>query len=256
MRAFFSCGIGDFISIESFMTDEEKRKITEFWLFTRSAYGIAKIIKLQHLWKDLPIHIPMTNEEWDSEYIKRRGIYAVYDIPHLRKITNQPWPEMDEALDFSGEVIYKQILSKQRLFNKSELSIESKKCDLVIDAESNNDPRLNAKGRNLTETELKNVYELASEFGFSEIKEIGMGKTDFVEALEYVKGATAFAGCDSMASCYAARTDKKISLVKSVNPIYFKWLPIYDPNNIHNALCNFQNKDELRSLFKNKFGNI
>jgi hypothetical protein len=225
MKAYFSCGAGDFISIESFLTDEEKRNITGFVLATRAANVIERLIRLHSLWKDLPVVSLFTEPE-----IFSYGVYSFYDIPHLERITKKKFPELNGVIDYSGEIVYnQQILKGLRLYNKSEFEIEPLKCDVVLDFESNNDSRLNKMGRNFTENERKIARSLFPPD--YDIIETGIGKTSLEEALRYVAGATHFIGVDSMLSCYAARLNKSSLIVKTVNPIYIKWLPIYDPLN-------------------------
>lgn len=222
MKAYFSCGAGDFIAIESFLTDREKDTITEFWLFTRAAKTIKELIRLHPRWCNLPVHIPFSEQQ-----IFSLDTYAFFSLQHMRKLTRKLWPELNGCYDFSGDVIYPQILKKRRRYNKHEFQIEPIECDIVIDPASNADDRLVARGRNLTNDEL---IEFKDKNRGRDIKLIGPGKSMLPEALAMIKGCKTFFGVDSMCAAWACRQDINEITVKTVNPIYIKWLPIYDPN--------------------------
>lgn len=222
MKVYISCGAGDFIAIESFLTDEEKQGITEFYLFTRAGEVIKELISFHPIWKDCKVHIPYT-----SDQIRAFDTYSFFDIKHLKAKTRKSWPELDGVIDYSGEVLYPQILSGTRKFNKSGFEIEPISCDVVLDAESNNDDRMIPKGRNLNGNELGEVRRM---FPDSILTHVGLGITELKEALGLVKGCKHFVGVDSMLACFAARQDSIESItVKTINHIYVKWLPIYDP---------------------------
>ena len=226
MKAYFSCGAGDFIAMESFMTLQEKQNISEFALFTRAAETISDLISLHPIWKNRKIHICMTPEE-----ILGFGVYAFYSIRHLKTITGRDWPILQDAIDISGEVFYPGILSGVRKFRGSGFEVtpcnEPDIC--VIDSESHADDRLVKLGRNLTSTELAYVKQWIHSRSFHFV-EVGVGKTTVKEALSWVAGCKEFYGVDSMLAAWAARQEgiEKIE-VKSVNPVYRRWLPIYDP---------------------------
>lgn len=223
MKVYISCGAGDFIAIESFLTDEEKHGITEFYLFTRAGSVIEKLIRMHPIWGQCEVHIPYT-----SEQIRAFDTYSFFDMQHLRNKTRNPWPELKGVIDMSGEVLYPQILNGTRKYNKSEFNIQAKPCQVVLDAESNNDDRMVAKGRNLTQDELVRISHM---FPGQQITNVGIGLTELEEAMSLVKGCQHFAGVDSMLACWAARQDGIQSItVKTINHIYKKWLPIYDPH--------------------------
>lgn len=223
MKVYISCGAGDFIAIESFLTDAEKKDITEFYLFTRAGSVIEQFIRMHSLWKDCKVHIPYTPEQ-----IRGFGTYSFFDIKHLRNKTRNPWPELNEVTDMSGEVLYPQILGGSRKYNKSEFIIEPTPCEVVLDAESNNDDRMVKMGRNLTPDELVRISFM---FPDKQITKVGIGITSLQEAISLVKGCGHFVGVDSMLACLAARQDSIQSItVKTINHIYKKWLPIYDPH--------------------------
>jgi len=222
MMAYFSCGVGDFIAIESFLTDKEKSGISGFFLATRAARTIEKLIRLHPVWKNLSVIIPFTEKE-----IFEFKTYAFFDINHFNRLTEMYPAVLRNALDYSGDVVYSQILKKERAFTKSLFDVAPLFCDIVIDAESHADDRLVKKGRNLTK---KNVSDIKKRNRGKKIIEAGIKKTSLYNALAYVRGCKEFYGVDSMLASWAARQAgiKKI-VVKSVNPIYIKWLPIYDP---------------------------
>lgn len=222
MKVYISCGAGDFIAIESFLSDEEKRQITEFYLFTRAGSVIEKFTRMHPIWNQCKVHIPYTPEQ-----IRAFNTYSFFDIKHLRHQTGNHWRELDGVRDLSGEVLYPQILSGNRKYNKSEFMIQAKPCQVVLDAESNNDDRLVAQGRNLTGQELREVNMM---FPGQQITKVGIGITELEEAMALTKGCQHFVGVDSMLACWAARQEGVQSItVKTKNPIYKRWLPIYDP---------------------------
>ncbi len=218
--AYFSCGAGDFIAIESFLTLVEKKEISEFVLFTRAARVIEKLIRLHPIWKNCAVIIPLTPDE-----IFSFGTYSFFTIPKMRAKTGQPWPALDGAIDYSGDIVYPKILSGKLKFTESLFEVEAIEVDVVCDPASNADDRLCAKGRNLTEDELKFVESISSQ-----VKMLGIGETTIPEALGYVKGCREFYGVDSMLSVWAGRqTGINNIMVKTVNPTYIRWQPIYDP---------------------------
>lgn len=222
MKVYISCGAGDFIAIESFLTDAEKMQITEFYLFTRAGNTIKELISFHPYWRRCKVHIPYTEEE-----IRAFNTYAFFDINHLKTLTGKKWEELNGVLDYSGEKLYPQILSSQRKYNRSDFEISPLICQVILDRESNNDDRMVKQGRNLTERELMAVEEM---FPAQKITEVGIGKTTLKEALGLVKGCNHFVGVDSMLACWAARQPHiKTITVKTINHIYKKWLPIYDP---------------------------
>ncbi len=224
MIAYFSCGAGDFIAIESFMTDDEKKNISGFYLFTRAGKTIEKLIRLHPMWKDLPVEIPYTPEE-----IRAYGIYAFYDINHLRKITNKEFMFLGMAHDFSGEKIYPSILDDSRKYTESLFNVQEIHVSVVVDVYSGSDDRLNAKGRSLTPYE---IVKIGRQHQSGHVVFPSEESNELSESLGYVAGCKFFYGVDSMLSVWAAR-QKNIEeiTVKTVNPIYRKWRKIYDPFN-------------------------
>ena len=223
MKAYFSCGAGDFIAIESFMTDREKNNISEFVLFTRAAQYIKELILIHPIWKDKKITVPLTPEE-----IRDFKIYSFYDIKHLEKITGRIWPETEGALDFSGERIYPEILNDERHYTISLFDPpKMPEFTSIIDASSNADDRLTKKGRNLTPDEI-NVIK-SQHNSEANIKFVGPEYTTISEALGLIRNTHFFWGVDSMCSVWAARQRLAHSRIKTVNPIYRKWRKIYDP---------------------------
>lgn len=233
MKAFFSCGAGDFIAIESFLEDSVKRQIREFYLFTRSAPFIIDLIRLHPYWQSCKIHVPYTDAQ-----IKAFGVYAFYDIKHLRRTTGKEHSELNDATDFSGEALYPAILAGHEKYKESLFKIYPLPVDVVIDRASNADDRMVKKGRNLTDTELEIIMDRkkGKTFAFPSPE-----TTTMIDALGLVSGCTEFYGVDSMLSVFAARQDniKKIQ-VKTINPIYKKWKAIYDPNNKIEVLDGFK----------------
>ena len=225
MTAYFSCGAGDFIAMESFMTMEQKKEITSFSLFTRAGKWIEELIKLHPIWRELPVFIPMTPKQ-----IRAYGVYSFFSIPKVEKITGYM---LDEEIDYSGDVFYPDILTGKRKYTESLFEVDAIPITMVCDPQSHADDRTVKNGRNFTEKEediISNRYMgmmLNDDF-----KELGDGKTSMIEALGYVKGCKYFYGVDSMLSVWAARQDGIVStVVKSIHPIYYKWQKIYDPFN-------------------------
>ncbi len=116
MTAYFSCGAGDFIAMESFMTMEQKKEITGFILFTRAAKWIEELIKLHPMWKDLPVDIPMTPEK-----IRSYNVHSFFSIPSMEKKTG--WM-LDNAIDYSGDVFYPDIKSGKRKYTESLFEVD------------------------------------------------------------------------------------------------------------------------------------
>lgn len=218
MKAYFSCGGGDFIAIESFLTMAEKESITEFILFTRSAKYIIPLIKLHPIWKNLKITVPLTEKQ-----IMDYGVYSFYHIPHLKKVTKRNWSELSgDVKDCSGEIIYRQILREERPYTESLFHVKQIDCDIVIDKHSGSDDRLIKKGRSLK------FEEMMACVGDGTIV-LNQEKMSMEESLGYVKGCKSFLGIDSMMSVWGARQNLNHMRVKSINKIFYKWLPIYDP---------------------------
>lgn len=226
MEAYFSCGAGDFIAIESFMTEKQKRSIEKFWFFTIAGETIKKLIKLHSIWKDVKVVIPMKPKE-----IRKYNVYAFYNITHLRRRTRKGWPQLNGALDCSGDAIYPNIMNGTMKYRGSHFEPNwpgpHPHYEVVIDPESNSDDRLVKRGRNLTIAELNYIH---GKHRRTSIAQVGINKTSLEAALTLVSNCEHFYGVDSMVSCWAARQPGIKSItVKTVNPIYRKWRPIYDP---------------------------
>lgn len=220
--AYFSCGAGDFIAIESFLTIKQKKEIGKFVLFTRAASVIEEIISLHPIWEKCEVVIPLSPDE-----ILGLGIYSFFSIPKMKKKTNQEWPLLDGAIDYSGDFVYPHILSGVLRFTESLFEVKPIAIDIACDSASHADVRLSARGRNFTEREMDYVRGLSKE---KTVKFLGIDKTTVTEALGYVRGCDCFYGVDSMLSVWAGRQASiKNIVVKTVNDIYRKWRPVYDP---------------------------
>ncbi len=221
--AYFSCGAGDFIAIESFLTYAQKKEIGKFILFTRAAKWIEELIRLHPIWKDCEVMIPLTPEE-----IRAYDTYSFFSIPKLKKKTRQDWPILDGALDCSGDALYPDILTGKTKFTESLFEVEALPITIACDPHSDADERSTRAGRNFTLDE-RNIAEDLADYG-SDFINLGIGSTSLREALGYVRGCAVFYGVDSMLSVWAARqTGIGKIVVKSINPIYKRWQPIYDP---------------------------
>lgn len=219
--AYFSCGAGDFIAIESFLTYAQKKEIGMFVLFTRAARWIEELIRLHPIWKDLPVVIPFKPEQ-----IREYGVYSFFSMLKMKKQTRQDWPILDGAVDYSGDALYPDILAGKVKFTESLFQVPVIRCGVAVDYESHADDRSVKAGRNFTTEEKQLAFQPMIQPGPRMLSE---GLT-MKESLGYVKGCRFFYGVDSMLSVWAARqtTIEKI-VVKSINPIYKRWRPIYDP---------------------------
>jgi hypothetical protein len=223
--AFISGGLGDFIAIESFLTPDEKRAVTGFYLFTRAAAGIKTLIEAHPIWQYLPVTIPFTPME-----IRSFNTYAFFNIPSVFNITQSSpgrFGYLQDCFDFSGDALYPDILRGDRQYSQSLFDfsgIPNMKHSCVIDPESGADDRLVSKGRNLTDAEIQ-VILLSHPGAFF----IGQGRTNLIEAMAAVQQSPVFCGVDSAMAAWACRCPgvEKIQ-VKTVNSIYKICLPIYD----------------------------
>lgn len=221
--AFISGGLGDFIAIESFLTDEEKNLIAGFYLFTRAAESIKILIHKHPIWKSLSITIPFTAYE-----IRSFNTYAFFNIDSVYNITkcnSDKFSYLKDCFDLSGDNVYPEILAGNRKYNKSLFDFPGRSYECVIDAESDADDRLVRKGRNLEDKDIKNILKIYPEAFF-----VGIGRTTLIQAMSAVQNSPVFCGVDSALAAWACRCKNVEKIhVKTVNPIYKKWLPIYDP---------------------------
>jgi len=221
--AFISGGLGDFISIESFLTNDEKKSIAGFYLFTRAAESIKILIRKHPIWKSLSITIPFTPYE-----IRSFNTYAFFNIDSVFKITRwhpDRFNYLRDCLDLSGDNIYPKILSGDRKYNESLFDFLGRSYNCIVDAESEADDRLVRQGRNLTDKDIENILKFYPDAFF-----VGIGRTTLIQAMSAIQNSPVFCGVDSALAAWACRCEavKKIQ-IKTINSIYKKWLPIYDP---------------------------
>ena len=223
--AYISGGLGDFIAIESFLTLQEKEAVTGFFLFTRAAYLIRQLIEVHPIWKNLPVTIPFTPGE-----IRSFNTYSFFMISSVYRLTRSPAEKfgyLSGCFDWSGDRLYPGILNGTRKFTESLFDIypSTKTPQCVIDAASQADDRATRKGRNLTPVEITNTLTRYPDAQF-----VGSNAMSLIESMSLIKRTPVFIGVDSAMSVYAARCkDIKKIVVKSVNPVYYKWKTIYDP---------------------------
>ncbi len=232
-------GIGDVIALESFMSDHERKNLTQIHYATKAANSCVDAINAISKW------YPKL-EDQSKIFDNFNNRFCIYSKNELSKIipSDINWESIS---DWSILSKFPEIESGERPFNESsflkETLVDIKKFELptkylVLVPESENA----LHNRNF------NAYDWAEILHFlKKTNQIGVilrttgkslpttsylinltGKTSLIEAIEIVKNASGYCGVDSCLSVIASKILSAENLrVKSTNPHLYRWKEIY-----------------------------
>jgi hypothetical protein len=240
-------GIGDFIAIESFMSDTQRNSITQVFLATRAHKSIKAILEAAPIFPNLEKLVSL-HDNWQK-------VFCVVSYDQLKSLSLTERWNIDfsivpkNIIDYSIWFVFQEIKSGRRKYNPSNL-FKHKLADIshfnlpsdyaFIQPYSPNDRQ--GGNRDFTKSEwnatlfrlkqlgLKGVVVLNSDdYVPNDPNLINLtNKTSVVEAIEIAKQCSEFIGVDS---CFAALVCKFLPdsniTIKTVNEHYLLNQMIY-----------------------------
>lgn len=114
MDVLFTCGIGDFFAIESYLSDQERSNIQKIFWATRAREWIKEIVDGTELFPNLKDEIVLFDNWGDGGTTP----YAIRDKGELKKIGLDP-KGLPDLIDLSGKQIIQQIIRHERFYTGS-----------------------------------------------------------------------------------------------------------------------------------------
>lgn len=251
---FISGGIGDFIAVESFMTDEERSKINKIYYATHKKESIESIVK------SLPNmnHIKMHEVIWD-DFSKFWCFFSKEECINKMKSIGRTIPiDLELAEDFSISKKFKQFSEIEIVYNESSL-LKYNLADIskfilpefyLVICPYSTDKRIKDRDFNSCDwNELINwikklgIQGVVLNYGQDFIPECPeiinlSNNTTIQESIEILKKSIGYIGIDSSMSVVASKLfNKNILNIKSVNDHCYKWSKCYyAPNTEFNFL--------------------
>jgi hypothetical protein len=240
-------GIGDYISVECFMTEKERLQVQNFYLATRASKGIENVIRAAPLYPNLK-NVNVIFDDWSQ-------FFCFLSKEDIRSKNSQMNLGIDEVTlnipmaDFSITQIFPQIKSGQRVYNGSSLMrhtfADISKFDLperyaFVQPYSPNDRQ--GGGRDFGQSDWDNTLTILQRSNLKGVVVVNgndpvpdsdllvnlSNMTSFAEGVEILKGADKFIGVDS---CFAALACKfmpeKNLKIRTINNHYQENLLIY-----------------------------
>lgn len=263
-----TAGIGDFISIDSFLTEEDRTRIKTIFWATKNAKNIQSLIREV---KDFFPNLTNQIVAWDEFDL----FHAFGKASWLNKLT-EPVDGYNEAQDLSISEVFPKIISEQIPFRGTCLLKKMvaliKKFNLpsnyvCIAPSTNNTHEL----RDFSELEMIHIIKWLRETGqtgvvigwphipMPEIPDLInlTGKTSITESLEIVKRSSGYIGIDSWMSVIATQClpeDKIVIKANNVHLFIYKQI-YYAPHTNFNFISreiNMMNIDPLISTYPYK----
>lgn len=253
-KILITAGVGDFLTLDAFITEEEREAVREIYFAARGRYGIEAIIDAAPVFPNLK-KITIVWDKWgDSENPQPGSAFGFRNKAHLiQGNIDLGWglnlSLLDDVVDFCVFDIFPEILAGNRIFNGGTLFryqfADTSKFKLpeeygVINPYSASDKHFGNRDFNkwewkgviryLERTQQKAVVINCTD---DEIPEhellINLNhQTTVPEAVEIAKHCSFYVGIDSWLSVIATRfLDADSLLIKSENGHYYSCLPIY-----------------------------
>ena len=211
-KILFTGGLGDVISVEARMTDQEKYAVKEIYLATPGAKFVRQALAFHHLWDKVPVKEILTREQIFQHAPSKYCIHSLVELTATCCTAGVAAPPLG-VVDMNIIKIFAEIRQNLRPWNGSGFAFQRTRCDIAADfTTTSGDHRIN--NRNFTPPEIAAVKKYAKENRLSLI-ELGEGKTTFDEFVGYTLGCREFIGVDSAASILAV-IDKVVFPEKKV----------------------------------------
>lgn len=242
----FTGGVGDFIAVESFISDVERNLVGQVFLATRAHREIRSLIERGAVFPSAP-RIVSLHDDWSD-------VFCTYSWDHFKTLVTQEGWDVNVAtvpplLDYSIVYAFDQIASGKRTYRFSNL-LSRRLADVsgfglpedyaVIHPYSSNDRRGGSRDctpgewdaiiDHLRRSRRVGVVLLNSEDYVPDDPYLVnlANKTTIAESVEVVKGCREFIGVDSCFSVVAARMLPEERLtIRSTHAHYKQYLPIY-----------------------------
>ena len=229
MKAFFSCGVGDFIAIESRMSHYEKESVTEVVFCTRQHEMLERLIRDSNMFPNCVKFTSLHNRWWkkpgDPYLFCVGNKYSINSIPEVNLSSSY----IESLEDFSVDHVINDINYKRRELTKSSIVEFIKRQNevdcftlperyTVIHPFSNNRQH---PERDFDSSDWSVVYSYALNNKTHCVilndqdcsiprshRLINLStQTTLYESFKILEGAEAFIGCASVLSVYASRLD-------------------------------------------------
>lgn len=246
---FLTGGIGDIFAVESFLTNQERERITTIY------YATIKNKEIEELWKALPNypnlqeHITVWNDFSKFWCFSSMNDYLYY----CKKIKIKPQIFFQNTTDLSISIVFGKINRKDIFYNNSSFinhKLTDYPClpnDYIVVCPYSSDKRLIGRDFDLKDWENCLKY-------LEDNKKIGVllnkgneivpihnniinlsNKTTITECVEILKKSKGYIGIDSSLSVLATKCNFEVLKIKSINPHLYNYINCYySPNNDFN----------------------
>ncbi len=116
MRILLTCGIGDFVAMESYLTDAEREAVRAIHWASRARPALMELVPFA--FPNLDEHV-VERDTWGPPFSATFCIYSRKDLPNLDP----------SVLDWSVKIIVDQVRSKARRYTSSSL-VRRSLCDI------------------------------------------------------------------------------------------------------------------------------
>ncbi len=266
ISAFFTCGIGDYIAIDSFLRKEERESITKIYWGTRQRKNLMRLAvnSFPNLKAQTIVHDDFTGPN--------TNMFCFNSIEDMGRKTGKIIYDKN-IIDYSISVVFLEIIKRRRIIYYSPLFknilADISKFNLpekfiLVHPYSDNLPD---KQRDFSNSDWKYIINMAVSCNLPCVV-VGQGdrsipsseriinlinKTTVLEVLEITKKAYSFIGSASFVSVFASKLicPNKI-LVKSVQSLIdgYWWKCYYAPINDVNILHSKFNETIIKKLEK------
>lgn len=238
---FLTGGIGDTFAVESFLSDEERTKITTIY------YATNKSKEIEELWRKLPNYPNLRHHitVWD-DFSKFWCFYSMNGyITYCKKNKIKLQISLTHTTDLSISIMFGKINRKDIAYNNSSFinhsltNYDNLPQEYVVICPYSNDKRTSGRDFSLNDwKECLNFLETNNKKGVvlnkgNEISPIHEklidlnNKTTIVEAVEILKKSNGYIGIDSALSVLATKLNLPLLKIKSNNSHLYNNLRCY-----------------------------
>lgn len=255
MEALITAGIGDFLTIESYLSDDFLSKIEKIYLATPRNEEIKNVIKLYSQIKDVQIENVSWNFQLTPSIRDKEHLALVYEASNATLNL-----DLNKIVDLSISVLFRtsilQNFKGSSLLKNKLASISHQLPEKYIVICPSSTLRAVNSRKDIETSEWENIlFHLIQTDRYAVVLGLAdptcevpnnhrvinlLGKTSFAESVEILKSATGYIGIDSALSVLAAQKfDASQLLIKSCNPILsFTKQYYYFPHTDFDFICN------------------